>query len=216
VAVGLKTYLAIPWRGTLVEGHSCIVPAMHSASCLHLDEDVYDEMKLWRKGLVAMHSARGDDCVFVETARNVKHQPHTMVECIPMPKEVGETAPIYFKKAIDESETEWTDNKKLIPLRGTELRKAIPKGFSYMAIDFGLQPGYAHVIENEEQFPANFAHEIIGGMLDLSPNKWRKPVKRAVEEEKAEAVRLMEMWKDFDWTERVKSSLRNQKREQDE
>jgi hypothetical protein len=149
-------------------------------------------MQLWRKGLVAMHRASGDDCVFVETARNVKHQPHTFVECIPMPKEIGESAPIYFKvrfwkgdwdaddvracsrhripypclsrdwsflqKAIDESEGEWTDNRKLIPLRGTDLRRAIPKGFSYMAIDFGLQAGYAHVIENEDRFPANFAH----------------------------------------------------------
>lgn len=42
--------------------------------------------------------------------------------------------------------------------RGGDVRKVIPKGFSYFAVGFGLQPGYAHVIENEDRFPPNFAH----------------------------------------------------------
>lgn len=65
-----------------------------------------------------------------------------------------------IKKAIDDSEGEWADNKKLVDLskRGGDVRRVIPKGFSYFAVDFGLQPGYAHVIENENKFPQNFAH----------------------------------------------------------
>lgn len=32
----------------------------------------------------------------------------------------------------------------------------IPKGFPYFAVDFGTQGGYAHVIEDERQFPKYF------------------------------------------------------------
>lgn len=32
----------------------------------------------------------------------------------------------------------------------------VPKGFSYFSVDFGMQGGYAHVIEDERSFPAYF------------------------------------------------------------
>ena len=47
-----------------------------------------------------MFASRGEDCVFVETAKNVKNQPHMHIECIPIPEEIGQSAPIYFKVAI--------------------------------------------------------------------------------------------------------------------
>ena len=59
-----------------------------------------------------------------------------------------------------ESEGEWTDNKKLVDLskvKDGDIRRAIPKGFSYVSVDFGLQKGYAHVIENEHNIKSSFA-----------------------------------------------------------
>ena len=54
---------------------------------------------------------------------------HAVVECIPLPEHVAEHAPMYFKKAIDEAESEWSthDAKKCIStappkgLRGGDL-----------------------------------------------------------------------------------------------
>ncbi|KHN75057.1 CWF19-like protein 2 -like protein [Toxocara canis] len=272
IAVGIKTYLSsAPWH-PLVEGHTIIVPSGHYASTVSLDEDVYDEMRIWRKGLVAMWKSEDMDCLFIETAKNVKYGGHMYVECIPLPLEVGETAPIYFKKAINDSEGEWCDNKKLLELSasggdirraipkgfsyfavdfglqpgyahiiedenrfpnnfahkaindsegewcdnkkllelsasGGDIRRAIPKGFSYFAVDFGLQPGYAHIIEDENRFPNNFAHEIIGGMLDLDHTLWRKPEKIGLEEQKKNADRLKQLWTQFDWTEKYARSV---------
>ena len=60
------------------------------------------------------------------------------------------------QKAIEESETEWSQNKKVISLAGRDVRRAIPKGFPYFFVDFGDQTGYAHVIEDEHSFPAYF------------------------------------------------------------
>jgi Protein similar to CwfJ C-terminus 2 len=81
----------------------------------------------------------------------------------------------YFKKAIQESES--TVNKKLIHIKSDKnIRSSIPRGLPYFWIDFGSS-GMAHVIENQEKFPSNFAQEIIGGMLNLDATRWRKPRK---------------------------------------
>ncbi|CAG7825449.1 unnamed protein product, partial [Allacma fusca] len=47
-----------------------------------------------------------------ESALFLKKHPHMYLECVPMPKETGELTPIYFEKAIQECETEWSQNKK--------------------------------------------------------------------------------------------------------
>jgi len=33
----------------------------------------------------------------------------------------------------------------------------IPKGLPYVWVHFGMDSGFAHVIEDEDRFPANFA-----------------------------------------------------------
>lgn len=42
-------------------------------------------------------------------------------------------------------------------LSGKDVRRAVPKGLPYFAVDFGLDSGFAHVIEDEKMFPKNFA-----------------------------------------------------------
>lgn len=41
-----------------------------------------------------------EDCVFFESAMALKHHPHMVIECVPIPKEIGDMAPMYFQKAI--------------------------------------------------------------------------------------------------------------------
>lgn len=48
-------------------------------------------------------------------------------------------------------------NKKVIDLKGKDVRKAVPKGMSYFVVDFGMQSGFAHIIEDEQRFPPFFA-----------------------------------------------------------
>lgn len=35
--------------------------------------------------------------------------------------------------------------------------RCVPKGFPYFYVEFGLDGGFAHVIEDEEKFPRTFA-----------------------------------------------------------
>ncbi|NXM87870.1 C19L2 protein, partial [Oenanthe oenanthe] len=112
--------------------------------------------QMFRNALVKMFEAKDLDCVFLETNMSMKKRYHMVYECIPLPKEVGDMAPIYFKKAIMESDEEWSMNKKLIDLSSKDIRKSVPKGLPYFSVDFGLQGGFAHVIEDHHNFPHYF------------------------------------------------------------
>ncbi|NXE51511.1 C19L2 protein, partial [Casuarius casuarius] len=112
--------------------------------------------QMFRKALVKMFEAKELDCVFLETNMSMKKRYHMVYECIPLPREVGDMAPIYFKKAIMESDEEWSMNKKLIDLSSKDVRKSVPKGLPYFSVDFGLQGGFAHVIEDQHKFPHYF------------------------------------------------------------
>ncbi|CAI5446345.1 unnamed protein product [Caenorhabditis angaria] len=204
IAIGINTYLAVvEWDG-LDDEHVIIVPTQHCSSSIQLDENIWDEMKIWRKGLVAMWKEQGRDCVFFEMSRHVDSNPHFIIECVPVDQEIGDTAPIFFKNAINECEGEYTDNKKLIETK--DLRRQIPKGFSYFAVDFGLCNGFAHVIENHDEFPATFGTEIIAGMLDLPPKKWRKRETDELAKQKSRANKMKELWEPFDWTKRIREN----------
>ncbi|XP_058884500.1 CWF19-like protein 2 isoform X1 [Acipenser ruthenus] len=200
IAIGTKVYLCLPNCKSLAEGHCLIAPLHHHTSATTLDEDIWQETQMFRRALVKMFEDQGQDCVFLETHMNPKKRHHMVYECIPLPREVGDMAPIYFKKAIMESDEEWAMNKKLIDLSSRDVRRAVPKGLPYFSVDFGLQGGYAHVIENEHKFPHYFGKEIIGGMLDLEPRCWRKPFRENFDDQRKKVLQFAQWWKPFDCT----------------
>ncbi|KAF7130768.1 hypothetical protein RHSIM_Rhsim10G0205200 [Rhododendron simsii] len=72
-----------------------------------------------------------------------------------------------FSSGIDEAEDEWSqhNSKKLIDTSVKGLRGSIPKDFPYFHVEFELNKGFVHVIEDEQQFKANFGLNVIRGML---------------------------------------------------
>ncbi|XP_050511851.1 CWF19-like protein 2 homolog isoform X2 [Diabrotica virgifera virgifera] len=198
ISMGDTLYLALPSFEPLTEGHCLIVPIRHTPCATQLDENEWSDILDVRKALVRLFKEQDEDVIFFESAKGLHRFPHMVIECIPVPKEEGDLAPIYFKKAIDESEIEWAQNKKLVSLKGRDVRKAIPKGLSYFSVSFGMEEGFAHVIEDEQLFPDNFAQEIIGGMLDVHHSKWRKPKNQKFEEQSKRVMEFSKKWKDFD------------------
>ncbi|VVC34516.1 Hypothetical protein CINCED_3A004607 [Cinara cedri] len=161
IVKGEKCYLCLPSYKSLTEGHCLIVPIYHYACATDIDEDVWTEMQVFRKVLTSMFKDQDEDVVFFESAMRLNNMPHMVWNCVPVPIEIGDTAPIYFKKALLECETEWAINKKVVDLSSKDIRRAIPKSLPYFAVDFGMQGGYAHVIEDEKMFPNNFAEVVI-------------------------------------------------------
>ncbi|XP_066256578.1 CWF19-like protein 2 homolog [Euwallacea similis] len=200
VSLGEYVYLSIPSHEPLLTGHCLIVPIRHVTSVTQLDENEWNEILNFRKALVKLFEAKGQQPIFFEIAVGFHRYPHMVLECVPMNKGDAALAPMFFKKAIDESETEWSQNKKLVSLKGRDVRKAVPKELSYFFVSFGMDEGFAHVIENEKLFPKNFAQEIIGGILDLDHSLWRRPVRESFEVQSKRVLSFSNEWKKYDST----------------
>jgi len=163
-------------------------------------EDQQGMLSKYRKALVKMFLSQGEDCVFMETAMGFKRHPHMIIECIPVPEDMGAMLPMYYQKAIQECETEWTNNVKLVKLKDRNIARSVPKGLPYFHVDFGLDNGFAHVIEEEENWNRRFGHEVVGGMLDVEARTMRNPPHEQFEQQKAKVIQFGEMWAKFDWT----------------
>ncbi|XP_013869501.1 CWF19-like protein 2 [Austrofundulus limnaeus] len=200
VAIGSKVYLSLPAGLSMTEGHCLICPLQHHCSGTSLDEDIWSEMKLFRRALVQMFESQELDCVFMETHMNLRRRQHMVLECIPLPRELGDMAPIYFKKAIMECDEEWAMNKKIVDLSSKDIRQSVPRGLPYFAVDFGLQGGFAHVIENEQKFPHYFGKEVVGGMMDLEPRRWRKLIRENFDDQRKKVLHFAQWWKPYDCT----------------
>lgn len=195
VAMGTNVYLSLPWHEVLQTGQCIISSLAHVACVTQLDEDVWHEMREFMKAITRMFAARKMDVIFFESARNLHRRPHLQVHCVPGNFEM---APFYFKKAIEEAEGEWTTNKKLINLSERDVRRTIPKGLSYFWVNFGMDSGFAHIIEDQNRFPNNFAQEVIGGLLNLDPKFWRRP--RKVTNLIPKVKQFADWWKPYDIT----------------
>ena len=44
-----------------------------------------------------MFEDQDKDAIFLETCMKARSQRHMVIECVPVPKEIGDMAPIYFK-----------------------------------------------------------------------------------------------------------------------
>lgn len=115
-----------------------------------------------------------------------------------------------FQQALEEAGERWGTHKKIINLadkKNKTVRTNVPPGFSYFSVDFGLQPGYVHIIENEETFPGYFAQEVVGGILDLFHKKWKNVERETQESLRDKRDEFRKRWDNFDWTKIAKARL---------
>lgn len=203
VSIGNFTYLMLPQWEPLVEGHCCIVTVEHESATRNVDNNVWDEIRNFKKCLIMMFSEQGKKVVFLETVLGLsKQQRHCLVECIPLPPDLAATAPVYFKKAIDEAEEEWSQHhaKRLIDTSKTGLRQSIPKNFPYFYVGFGLDKGYVHVIDDERRFESNLGLNVIRGMLGLpEEDMHRRRRLMSVDAQHRAVTSFAQKWEPFDW-----------------
>ncbi|KAL8162753.1 hypothetical protein V2J09_014242 [Rumex salicifolius] len=207
VAIGNFTYLMLPQRQPLVPGHCCILPLQHESATRSVDEDIWDEIRNFKKCLIMMFAKEEKDVIFLETVMGLALQRrHCLIECIPVPQDISKEAPLYFKKAIDEAEDEWSQHnaKRLIDTSQKGLRGSIPKNFPYFHVEFGLNKGFVHVIDDETQFNGNLGLNVIRGMLKLpEEDMYRKRRYETVEAQKQAVASFSQEWGPFDWTKQL-------------
>ncbi|KAG5074890.1 hypothetical protein JHK84_056121 [Glycine max] len=207
VSIANFTYLMLPKWQPVVPGHCCILPIQHESATRTVDDNVWTEIRNFKKCLIMMFAKQEKEVVFLETVMGLAQQRrHCMVECIPLPQDIAKEAPLYFKKAIDEAEDEWSQHnaKKLIDTSQKGLRNSIPKHFPYFHVEFGLNKGFVHVIDDEKQFNISLGLNVIRGMLHLAEeDMYRRRRYEAVEVQKQAVESFSKEWKHFDWTKQL-------------
>ncbi|XWS53860.1 hypothetical protein CRYUN_Cryun10bG0036500 [Craigia yunnanensis] len=206
-AIANFTYLMLPQWQPVVPGHCCISPMQHESATRTIDNNVWDEIRNFKKCLIMMFAKQDKEVVFLETVMGLAQQRrHCLIECIPLPREIAKQAPVYFKKAIDEAEDEWSQHnaKKLIDTSEKGLRGSIPKNFPYFHVEFGLNKGFVHVIDDESQFKSSLGLNVIRGMLQLpEEDMYRRRRHQSVEEQKQAVACFARDWEPFDWTKQL-------------
>ncbi|KAI3790683.1 hypothetical protein L2E82_03910 [Cichorium intybus] len=208
IAIANFTYLMLPPWQPIVPGHCCILPMQHELATRSVDDNVWDEIRNFKKCLLMMFAKQEKDVVFLETVMGLAKQTrHCLIECIPLPPDVAKQAPLYFKKAIDEAEDEWSQHnaKKLIDTSVKGLRHSIPKDFPYFHVEFGLKKGFVHVIDDESQFKSSFGINVVRGMLRLPAEDMHRQRQKheSMDAQKEAVVNFGREWDPFDWTKQL-------------
>ncbi|KAL2324205.1 hypothetical protein Fmac_023263 [Flemingia macrophylla] len=207
VSIANFTYLMLPKWQPVVPGHCCILPIQHESATRSVDDNVWTEIRNFKKCLIMMFAKQEKEVVFLETVMGLAQQRrHCMVECIPLPQDIAKEAPLYFKKAIDEAEDEWSQHnaKKLIDTSQKGLRNSIPKHFPYFHVEFGLNKGFVHVIDDEKQFNSSLGLNVLRGMLhSAEEDMYRRRRYEAAEVQKQAVATFSKEWDHFDWTKQL-------------
>lgn len=200
IARGHHIYLALPKYGQLEPLHCLLVPMEHVPSLLQSgdQEAVWTELRNFKKCLLQMAAQQGRRMLFLEAAMGFEESRHAFIDCISVTGE-GDVDPAgAFKKALLECDAEWSQHKRLFDTTETAsggLRKAIPRHFPYLYVDFRLDQGYAHVVEDEERVGPGFLRGIAAGLLGLEPGSRKdRPTGETT------VKQFISLFKPFDWT----------------
>lgn len=209
VSLATRVYLTLPTEPELAEGGAVIVPVQHRTNLLECDDDEWEEIRNFMKCLTRMYHEQGREVVFYENAATPHKHMHAAMQAVPIPYDLGDTAPAFFKEAMLTADEEWSQHKKIIDtgraardggLGKLAFRRSIAKEAPYFHVWFTLDGGLGHVVEDANRWPRGdlFAREILGGMLDVGPDVIKKQGRWHKGDPRADAFK--KRWRKFDWT----------------
>lgn len=210
LALGTRVYLTLATEPELkgAEGGAVVVPISHRTNLLECDDDEWEEIRNFMKSLTRLYHEQGREVLFYENAAAPHRRLHAALVAVPIPWDLGDTAPAFFREAVLATEEEWSQHKKLIDTgkKAREgagklaFRRSIAKEMPYFHVWFTIDGGLGHVVEDSSRWPKGdlFAREIIGGMMDCEPDNIKKQGRWSRGDPRAEAFK--KRWRKFDWT----------------
>ncbi|KAI0489963.1 hypothetical protein F4859DRAFT_174157 [Xylaria cf. heliscus] len=208
ISLGTRVYLTLPTEPELSEGGAVIVPIQHRTNLLECDDDEWEEIRNFMKCLTRLYHDQGREVVFYENAAAPQRHMHAAMQAVPIPYELGDTAPAFFKEAMLSTDEEWSQHKKIIDtgararngLGKLAFRRSIAKEMPYFHAWFTLDGGLGHVVEDSNRWPRGdlFAREILGGMVDAEPDVIKKQGRWHRSDSRVEGFK--KRWRKFDWT----------------
>ena len=161
-------YLGVPTDiGTIWRDHLILSPKEHFPAMNIVEEEVIQEIRNYKKGLVAYFGEKKKSVVFLETAADQEHVPHVQIDVIPIDQDLEEDVKKYFKRSLTEDDYEWSTHKKIYDTTEAkgDISKVIPTNFNYFHMDINWQGGFAHVIEDSSKFNRKHVLEVIAGCM---------------------------------------------------
>ncbi|KAJ3334236.1 hypothetical protein HDU93_008084 [Gonapodya sp. JEL0774] len=201
--------LALSGNAEIAPGQCLIVPREHVRSCLEMEEGGWEEVRNFMKSLIRMFSQHNLSVVFTETVIQLRRNKHTVIECFPIPTDLG-VARAHFQEGILQAEGEWQQHKKLIETGPRGFRRSMVKNLPYFHVWFDPTNGYGHVIEDPESFPQYFGKEILAGVLELTPDQYRRPrrldMNPQINDRRTREWKKKWSWDNFDWTRELQAA----------
>lgn len=210
LALGTRVFLTLPTEPELkgAEGGAVVVPISHRNNLLECDDDEWEEIRNFMKSLTRLYHEQGRDVVFYENAAAPQRHLHAAVVAVPIPWDLGDTAPAFFREAMLSTDEEWSQHKKIIDTgkRAKEgagklaFRRSIAKEMPYFHVWFSIDGGLGHIVEDASRWPRGdlFAREVLGGMLDCEPDNIKKQGRWNRNDTRTEGFK--KRWRKFDWT----------------
>lgn len=205
LAIGNYAFLCLAKYNYLDRLHCLIVPLEHVASMRRADDTVWDEVRNFKKCLISLGQSLQRPAIFLETASSSEDHPlhHTFIHCIFLPQTISTDPATFFRKALQDCEDqERAQNVSVIDtaVRGG-LRKSIPRNFPYCYVDFRLDQGLVHLIEDQHKVGHDYLQELTAKLMGLERHQWRR---RGHDEENDVAISRKEaflrLFAPFDWT----------------
>ncbi|XP_047737888.1 CWF19-like protein 2 [Hyalella azteca] len=201
VSLGSKSYVSLPAHESLVDGHCLIVPRDHVSTSTLLDEDVWLEMMEYRKSLVRYFSSVQQDVVFLECCMRLRAQPHTAVHCIPLPRDLGDLAPIYFKEYRKSLVRYFSSVQQDVVFLECCMRLRAQPHTAVHCIplprDLGdLAPIYFKLVHIHSFIVC--MQSVVGGMLDVEARLWRKPKLETFDQQRRKVIAFAKHYEQYD------------------
>ena len=73
----------------------------HELATRTVENNVWEEIRNFKRCLIMMFAKQGRDVVFLETVLGLAQQRrHCLIDCVPLPQQIAKQAPLYFKKVF--------------------------------------------------------------------------------------------------------------------
>lgn len=209
LSTGTRVYLSLPPQPTPTPGTAAIVPIQHVKNTLHLDDDEWEEIRNFMKSLTRYYASLSppQSVIFTESSPNPNSHPHAYILAIPLPPDVAELAPAYFREAILASAEEWSTQRKIYDTTGKGrmgFRNTMggAKEMGFVHVWFGVDGGMGHVVEGEK-WDAGWVEGVVRGIVG-GEERWGRERKRGrwgrEKGREEEWKRDGKGWGMFDWT----------------
>lgn len=133
--------------------------------------------------------------------RRVTSKRHAIIHALVIPRDRPDPQ-TFFRQLLEEADEEWHQHQRILetgPKGG--LRRTIPAGnFSFVYVDFALDSGYVHVVENKRLMGEEF---LLAAAADLLGLRWYE--RRRARANIQDARFFRQKYLPFDWTHLLQS-----------